>query len=108
MQDAKDTGMHLAETSRTIIVAPNRSYAVPFEEKQRRTSELLGWNDSILAGQVSPSTRKQYTEDFFDYLRFAKSAQGALDSAIFSQWRTDLVERIYLVPDRDSPGGEMV
>jgi integrase len=107
MQDAKGTEMQLAETSRTIIVAPNRSYAVPLAEKQRHTSELLGWNDSIIAGTVSPSTRKQYTEDFFDYLRFARIPQGALDSAIFSQWRTDLVERIYLVPDRESPG-EMV
>src|SRR2546421_1864699 len=107
MQEIDDTGQEPTEATRTIIVAPARTHAVPFEEKQRRTSELLGWNDSILAGQVSPSTRKQYTEDFFDYLRFAKSAQGALDSAIFSQWRTDLVERIYLVPDRDSPG-EMV
>ena len=80
---------------------------MPQDEKQRRTSELLGWNDSILAGQVSPSTRKQYTEDFFDYLRFARNAQYALDSAIFSQWRTDLVERMYLIPDKDSPG-EMV
>ncbi|MFL5702009.1 MAG: tyrosine-type recombinase/integrase [Ktedonobacteraceae bacterium] len=107
MQDTDDTGQKLAEAPRTIIVAPARTHAVPFEEKQRRTRELLGWNDSILAGQVSPSTRKQYTEDFFDYLRFARSAQEALDSAIFSQWRTDLVERIYLVPDRASTG-EMV
>src|SRR5712691_125603 len=104
MRDADDTGQELTEATRTIIVAPARTHAVPLKEKQRRTSELLGWNDSILAGQVSPSTRKQYTEDFFDYLRFARSAQGALDSAIFSQWRTDLVERIYLVPDRESAG----
>ncbi len=103
MQDDTDSGMQLAGMSRTIIVAPNRSHAVPLEEKQRRTRELLGWNDSILAGTVSPSTRKQYTEDFFDYLRFARSPQSALDSAIFSQWRTDLVERIYLVPDKESP-----
>ncbi len=107
MRDENDTGQELTETTRTIIVGPVRTYAVPFEEKQRRTRELLGWNDSILAGQVSPSTVKQYTEDFFDYLRFAKSAQGALDSAIFSQWRTDLVERIYLVLDKASPA-EMV
>jgi integrase len=107
MQDADETAVQLAETARTIIVAPDRTHVVPFEEKRRRTRELLGWNDSILAGQVSPSTCKQYTEDFFDYLRFARSPQGALDSAIFSQWRTDLVERIYLVPDKESPG-EMV
>jgi integrase/recombinase XerD len=107
MQDENDCVQELSETTRTIIVAPIRAHAIPFEEKQRRTVELLGWNDSILAGQVSPSTRKQYTEDFFDYLRFAKSAQGALDSAIFSQWRTDLVERVYLVPDKENLG-EMV
>jgi len=104
MRDVDDTGPDPTEATRTIIVAPARTRAVSLEEKQRRTSELLGWNDSILAGQVSPSTRKQYTEDFFDYLRFARNAQAALDSAIFSQWRTDLVERIYLVPDRESPG----
>ncbi len=104
MRDVDDTGPDPTEATRTIIVAPARTRAVSLEEKQRRTSELLGWNDSILAGQVSPSTRKQYTEDFFDYLRFARNAQAALDSAIFSQWRTDLVERIYLVPDKESPG----
>jgi integrase len=104
MQDINDTVIQVAGPTRTIIVAPDRARAVPFEEKQRRTRELLGWNDSILAGAVSPSTRKQYTEDFFDYLRFARSPLDALDSAIFSQWRTDLVERIYLVPDRESPG----
>jgi len=107
MQDTDDTAMPPAEMTRSMIVAPSHKRAVPLEEKQRRTRELLGWNDSILAGQVSPSTRKQYTEDFFDFLRFARSLQSALDSAIFSQWRTDLVERIYLLPDRESPG-EMV
>ena len=30
--------------------------------------------------------------------------QTKSSSAIFSQWRTDLVGRIYLVPDRESPG----
>ena len=30
--------------------------------------------------------------------------QTKSSSAIYSQWRTDLVERIYLVPDRESPG----
>ena len=107
MRDADDNQLEPTETIRTIIVAPVRSSAVSLEEKQRRTRELLGWNDSILAGQVANSTRKQYTEDFFDYLRFARNAQDALDSAIFSQWRTDLVERVYLVPDKEIPG-EMV
>ena len=87
---------------RTVIIARGR--VTSFEEKRHYTRTLLGWNDGILAGQVADSTRKQYTEDFFDYLRFARNAHTALDSAIFSQWRTDLVERIYLVPDRESPG----
>jgi site-specific recombinase XerD len=90
---------------RTIMVA--RAGAVPFEEKRRRTRALLGWNDSIVAGQVSASTLRQYVEDFFDYLRFAKSREAALDPAIFSQWRTDLVERVYLLPDKARPG-EMI
>lgn len=104
MRNADDAELEMTETTRTIIVAPARSSAVPLEEKQRRTRELLGWNDSILAGQVASSTRKQYTEDFFDYLRYARNAQDALASAIFSQWRTDLVERVYLVPDKENPG----
>lgn len=87
---------------KTIIVG--RTRAVPFEEKRRFTTTLLGWNDSIVAGQVSDSTVRQYVEDFFDYLRFAKSRASALDSAIFSQWRGDLVERIYLVPDPQHVG----
>jgi integrase/recombinase XerD len=107
MQDVNDNTRQVTEIARTIIGAPSRARAVPFEEKQQRTHELLGWNDSVLAGQVSTSTRKQYTEDFFDYLRFAKSPQSALDSAIFSQWRSDLVERIYLVPDKQH-SGEMI
>ena len=105
--DTSDSDVISTETSRSIIVAP-RTQSVPFVEKQRLTFEILGWNDSILAGQVSSSTRKQYTEDFFDYLRFAKDLANALDSAIFSQWRTDLVERIYLVPDKAHPGEEML
>ena len=107
MRNAEESKLELTESTRTIIIAPVRRSAVPLEEKQHRTRELLGWNDSILAGQVASSTRKQYTEDFFDYLRFARNAHDALDSAIFSQWRTDLVERIYLVPDKENPG-EMV
>src|SRR5947209_13090978 len=95
----------LEHASRTIVVA--RTRAVPFEEKRRRTRALLGWNDSIVAGQVSASTQRQDVEDFFDYLRFAKSQEAALDSAIFSQWRTDLVERVYLVPGQARPG-EMI
>ena len=70
------------ETPRTVIVARGR--ATTFEEKRYYTRALLGWNDGIVAGQVADSTRKQYTEDFFDYLRFARNAQYALDSAIFS------------------------
>ncbi len=88
--------------SRTMIVA--RGIRVPFEEKRKQTRALLGWNDSIVAGQVSDATLKQYVEDFFDYLRFAKSAEAALDCAIFSQWRTDLVTRVYLLPDPARPG----
>jgi integrase/recombinase XerD len=103
VQDTDDAELQTIDTTRSIIVAPSRSSAVPLEEKQRITRELLGWNDSILAGQVAASTRKQYTEDFFDYLRFARCAQDALDPAIFSQWRTDLVERVYLVPDKENP-----
>lgn len=87
----------------TVIVVPSR-LVVPFEQKRNETRNLLGWNDSIVAGQVSPSTLHQYVEDFFDYLRFAKTPQDALDSTIFSQWRDDLVERIYLVPNREHPG----
>lgn len=86
----------------TIIVVPTRrANAVPFEQKREQTRQLLGWDDHIVAGQVSPSTLHQYVEDFYDYLRFAKSLEAALDSAIFSQWRTDLVTRVYLVPDKD-------
>lgn len=90
---------------KTVIVG--RSRIVPFEEKRRFTLSLLGWNDSIVAGQISDSSLRQYVEDFFDYLRFAKSPSAALDSAIFSQWRGDLVERIYLLPDSQL-AGEMI
>lgn len=103
MHDTHDPETHLPNSFRTMILLPDRTRAVPFEEKQQRTRDLLGWNDFILAGQVSPSTRKQYTEDFFDFLRFARNPQDALDSGVFSQWRTDLVERIYLVPSKVNP-----
>src|SRR2546425_2342893 len=79
---------------RTVIVARGR--ATTFEEKRHYTRTLLGWNDSIVAGQGAESSRKQDTEDFFDYLRFAKNALEALDSAIFCQVRTGFVERVYL------------
>ncbi len=107
MQSSDKSIRDLVEHPPPRIILVARSNTVPFEEKRRITRDLLGWNDSIVAGQVSDSTLVQYIQDFFDYLRFAKSPQAALDSVIFSHWRTDLVERMYLVPDTTTPG-EMI
>src|SRR5947209_4233176 len=93
-----------AASTSVIIVPLRRAQTIPYEQKRQRTQLLLGWDDRVVAGQVRDSTRHQYTEDFFDYLAFAKSAEAAVDAAIFSQWRDDLVERIYLAPDRQHPG----
>ena len=106
MQDQRAVAGATDPTQTTIVVVPTR-LVVPFEQKRAETRRLLGWDDSIVAGQVTPSTLHQYVEDFFDYLRFAKTPEAALDAAIFSQWRSDLVERIYLVPDPQHEG-EMV
>jgi integrase/recombinase XerD len=96
-------------SNKTVIIVPlRRANAVAYEQKRQRTRELLGWNDSIVAGQVNAATLKQYVEDFFDYLRFAKSVEAAFDASIFSQWRDELVNRVYLSPDPDPRhAGEM-
>lgn len=93
-----------APDARPKTVVFPRSRQVPYEQKRDYMLSLLGWDDRIVAGQVSESSRHQYVEDFFDYLRFAGNLQAALDSAIFSQWRTDLVERVYLLPDPQHSG----
>lgn len=100
---SRDVPARSFETTPPTVIVP-RSRAIPFEEKRRYTRNLLGWNDSIVAGQISDSTLIQYIQDFYDFLAFAKTPEAALDPVIFSQWRSDLVERIYLIPDKTVPG----
>lgn len=83
--------------SKKMAVVPAHPYQLSLGEKQQHTATMLGWNDSILAGQVSQSTRVQYAQDFYDYLRFAGTVERALDPATFSLWRTHLTTRLYEV-----------
>ena len=72
MQDAKGTEMQLAETSRTIIVAPNRSYAVPLAERRHLSARTWTQPEHLV--------------------------ESALSSLAVAH---RLVERIYLVPRGD-------
>jgi len=69
---------------------PTHEAHVSFEDKQRHTNNMLGFNTSILPGQLAESTQNQYAQDFYDYLTFAGTRERALDPATFSLWRTQL------------------
>jgi integrase len=71
-------------------LVPAHEVHVSFQDKQRHTSDMLGFNTSILTGQLAESTQNQYAQDLYDYLAFAGTRERALDPATFSLWRTQL------------------
>lgn len=50
----------------------------------------LGFDVTILAGSVAPSTAAMYRRDFAAYLAFAASPVAALDPTTLAQWRAHL------------------
>lgn len=53
-------------------------------------AQQLGFDTSILAGQLAPSSIATYTKDFRSYLSFAGSAERALQAETLAQWRSSL------------------
>lgn len=55
------------------------------------STAILGFDTSILAGQLAPSSMRMYAQDLALYLQFAGySAELALRPATLARWRTDL------------------
>jgi len=60
---------------------------------------LLGFNTSILAGNVAPSSRKMYERDFKTYLDYAVTPEMAVNASTFAKWRTYLANSTELSPN---------
>lgn len=58
----------------------------------------LGFDSTILAGSVAPSTQAMYRRDFLAYLAFAASAPAALLPSTLAQWRAHLANASELSP----------
>ena len=59
----------------------------------------VGFNTSILAGQVAPTSIKMYERDFRAYLKFAVTPENALQSETLARWRTVLVNETRMSPN---------
>ena len=57
------------------------------------STAILGFDTSILAGQVAPSSMRLYAQDLAAYLQFAEySADVALRPSTLARWRNHLVQ----------------
>jgi integrase/recombinase XerD len=69
----------------------NESTALAVTVPSSPAAALMGFDTSMLAGQVAPSSMRMYAQDFAAYLRFAGySAELALQPATFARWRAEL------------------
>lgn len=59
----------------------------------------LGFDMSVLAGRVGPSTIAMYTRDFKAYLSFAAGPEKALEPTTLEQWVTSLVVETTMSPN---------
>lgn len=59
----------------------------------------LGFETSVLAGRVGPSSIKMYTRDFIAYLNYSGSPEKALDAVTLDRWITDLVNTTKMSPN---------
>ena len=59
----------------------------------------LTFGADILAGQLAPSSMAMYRRDFEAYLRFAGSADAAVDAATLARWRTHLAQETDMSPN---------
>ncbi len=59
----------------------------------------VGFDTSILAGNVAPSSLKMYERDFKTYLNFAVTPELAIEASTLAQWRTHLVTTTSLSPN---------
>ena len=59
----------------------------------------LPFDSQILAGQLAPSSMAMYQRDFQAYLRFAESAEAAIDAATLARWRAHLAQETTMSPN---------
>jgi site-specific recombinase XerD len=62
-------------------------------------SAALSFGADILAGQLAPSSMAMYQRDFAAYLRFAGSAEAAINAATLARWRTHLAQETDMSPN---------
>ena len=65
----------------------------------RTDAAELTFGADILAGQLAPSSMAMYRRDFEAYLRFAGSADAAVDAATLARWRTHLAQETAMSPN---------
>ncbi len=59
----------------------------------------LAFDSTILAGQLAPSSMAMYQRDFQAYVRFAGSAEAAVEAATLARWRTHLAQETTMSPN---------
>ena len=69
-----------------------KSQLAPSTALQTTQAAALPFDSQILAGQLAPSSMAMYQRDFQAYLRFAGSADAALDAATLARWRAHLAQ----------------
>jgi integrase/recombinase XerD len=65
----------------------------------RADAAELSFGADILAGQLAPSSMAMYRRDFAAYLRFAGSADTAMDATTLARWRTHLAQETDMSPN---------
>lgn len=78
----------------------NESTALTLTVTSSPAGALMGFDTSILAGQLAPSSMRMYAQDFAAYLRFAGySAEVALQPATLARWRAELATATTKAPN---------
>lgn len=71
---------------------------IPYDSKAEIIARALPFDESILAGQIRPSSQKMYRRDFLAYLSFAGTPERALNSVTLAEWVQWLVEHTQYSP----------
>lgn len=62
-------------------------------------NERIGFDATILAGQLAPSSITMYARDFGAYCQFAGTPEAALQPETLARWRTQLAQATDLSPN---------
>src|SRR6266487_1349138 len=59
----------------------------------------VGFDHTLLAGSVAPSSLEMYARDFKAYLAYAVTPEMAVESSTLARWRTHLARETRLSPN---------